>query len=1267
MPSFYIKSAMDTGYNLQVQNEEIESGSPIIFGEQSPTAWSSVWQITPDGVIACAANPAFVLTSGSAGGNNNKGFWLQLSPRTGDASQQWIIRKVPGYGSVSVYTIQNQQTSQYIDANCGPQNFQSGQPVLTWPNNAATINEYWVLDDLNVKPTAVYIQCESSGGLNTTNPFVLDLATLSGTSTNNIYNCVVNPWEQGKLSQAWHVNSDGTITNARTPLLAITATGHEAHVLVQPLQANTFNILQCWLYDDSSAEFAIAITDSDTELMNVQGGGSPSVGNQIITWIPSKAGSNDFWQFFEYAPTVPGQPVTLQVTSNQQVYALTMSANQSGAAVVLDTAQSGQGNLNQLWCLFPDGTVLSFANTNLALTFQEAGNQPVTVETYSAGNAQQQWWLQTNGALAARGTAKGMQYLDASSGYSNQAPLTTGSSAVEWSVSPYESAGHPGQWFTIRSGFGLPGSGAPLLLTVALGGKLMSSAPVGTMFGTEPRPAISQLWQLTLEGALVNAIDPSLVLTVSGNQLALAPNSSTPQQLWQWAYSGSQDVTARGQNVPVLWGTLQNMGTGNPVLTASGANGTGNTVSAAPLQGTEQGDSPGNYPAQLWYVAPHMPAFDQPTTLALVQPNATGSLVLALSNNTFAPGTAVVAVESSSAASTATWQFTDTGQIVNTANPVAVLSLTAGNPDPQTLSVYPLQPGNERFQTWTLTEEGLIYNMENMQALTVTIVSGTATLTTSPVVEDGGESGIYQRWDVSPSPALLTVLMQPPVPFPAAPAGSDEAAAYVYINAMLGLQPSVPNVVRDNALRLQYANLAAPLAAWQRQLSMLQRPTEIDAPAWSTVVAQLDAELTSAIGVQALFVQISMFHLMFSQAQAMALPGLITAVQLAETDKVTIRKKHAWIWDLCVGLVTTALNGVGAALGDPWVENQLKDVVKPWIKAAGKYGTPVLANLMQTSLTTTQAVMQSHQAEVQRDIDFEMTVLQLQQKLLETFQTMGQTLGEIQALVFRDWGKLRAVYEMTTLTNGGASLYWPSMLAPTLVDKLLPGYVNSVLQILMPNSAACQKIYRYSEQKPQTVTTTGLQSDLVSYIDLNPDGTQTTYTVGQSTPTQQMTNLMEMVWSNGVSPFQFFHAQAGWSQMQITEGSSDYTGKDNTFMVAYVQNFTGQPLYVWGYIDSTKSPEGQIWSPIDPVPLAPYGICTFAAATNGKVGNPVQGTIEIQDVSQNILASGPFHADGTSHNWNCSIVAKQGYSVTSSYEGAGQDDMINWNIGFYPA
>jgi hypothetical protein len=52
------------------------------------------------------------------------------------------------------------------------------------------------------------------------------------------------------------------------------------------------------------------------------------------------------------------------------------------------------------------------------------------------------------------------------------------------------------------------------------------------------------------------------------------------------------------------------------------------------------------------------------------------------------------------------------------------------------------------------------------------------------------------------------------------------------------------------------------------------------------------------------------------------------------------------------------------------------------------------------------------------------------------------------------------------------------------------------------------------------------------------------------------------------------------------------------------------------------------------------------------------------DSSGNVMASGYFHCDGTSHDWRCVIGAGTGYSVTSGYQGV-VDDMVSWNIGLY--
>lgn len=1285
MPRFKIKSAMNTGYLLAVDGGILASGTQIIFASEGQNDGNSVWQIGADGVIACAADPGLVLMPGESVTDGSTGYGLVLAQREpGDASQQWIVQKLQGYGDASVVTIQNKQNGQYINTNNStPTHFQSGEQAVTWPNDPPTLDEYWALEDVEIRPTAVYLQCGSSGNLNSGNPFVLDLKALDNTDTDYVYSAVVNPWVPGAPSQAWRLNSDGTITNMQVPLLALTATGDDMDVQVAPLTSSS-NPLQQWIYVGNGPNFTVNISGSTSDpkfdYLNVDGGGQPSVGNQVITY-KSNSGSNNDWLLFNYAMTVPGAPVTLQVSSNGQLYALAVAQGQSGAgaSIVLQAIDQGEVDSNQLWCIYPNGAVLCFLDPSLALTYSAQGNQPVTLQAYDPTNAQQQWWVQgpatdnpwqqpppgstlTDIVLAAR-VGSWSQYLDASGGYQDQAPLSTSSKSIQWTMTPYEPPAHPGQWFTIRSGQVLPGEGTPSLLTVGTGGELTSSPPLGVIVGAEATAAINQLWRLTMEGMLVCAINPGLVLTANGDTLTLSVNTGDAGQQWQWGYAGSTGLRALGDSVPLPWGALQNLGSGTPVLVSAGASSTGNAVTVAAMQGTGSGDSPGNYPAQLWYVTPHLPAFDQPTRLAVVQPGATGSLILALQNDQFAPGTPVVVVDSTAMSGTATWQFSDTGQIVNVVNPQAVLSLAGGNSGSQDVVVYPLQPGNQPFQCWGMTPEGLIYNLANMQALTVTVAGGTATLATAAAVDDGAANGIYQRWDVSPSPALMTVLMQPPVPFPVAAEGSDEAAAYVYINAMLGLQPAVQGITRDNALRQQYANLSAPLSSYQRKLGTLKCPPEIGATAWASVVDQLDAELTAAIAVQALFVQMSTFHMMFSQAQSMALPSLVTAVELSETDSVTVRKKHAWIWDMCIGLVNTALNVAGTMTGEKWAENFAKEEMA---KAVGvlavKYGAPALGNLLNTSLSVTQAVLQSHQGNVQRDINFEMTVLQLQQKLLQTFQTVGMALGQIQAMIFQDWGRLRAVYEMTTLTQSGASLYWPSVLAPTLVEQLLPGYVNSVLQTLMPNSKVCQTIYRISEDRSQS-SPAGLQSNLVTYVDLNPDGTQTTYTLGQSTPNAQMTNLMTMVWNNGINAFEFFHAQGGWSQMIIKEGSSKHTGKGNPFIVAYVQNFTPQAVSIsLSYPGS--NPEGEQWGPVDPVPLLPYGVATFASASTDRSGNPVQGYVQITDSSGNVMASGYFHCDGTSHDWRCVIGAGTGYSVTSGYQGV-VDDMVSWNIGLY--
>ncbi|HTJ98740.1 MAG TPA: hypothetical protein VL522_03900 [Bordetella sp.] len=143
-----------------------------------------------------------------------------------------------------------------------------------------------------------------------------------------------------------------------------------------------------------------------------------------------------------------------------------------------------------------------------------------------------------------------------------------------------------------------------------------------------------------------------------------------------------------------------------------------------------------------------MPVSDQIVSLTLALQNETGSMVLALDNDSVAPGTAAVAAHVSPLPKTMFWRFSGRGPIVSALSPRAALTMRQDNTG--AVVVYPPQPGNPSFQSWTMTDEGLIHNMDSTQVLTVSVEDGIAALTMFSVVEGGAAIGIYQHWNMTP-------------------------------------------------------------------------------------------------------------------------------------------------------------------------------------------------------------------------------------------------------------------------------------------------------------------------------------------------------------------------------------------------------------------------------------------------------------------------------------------------------------------------------------
>jgi hypothetical protein len=355
-----------------------------------------------------------------------------------------------------------------------------------------------------------------------------------------------------------------------------------------------------------------------------------------------------------------------------------------------------------------------------------------------------------------------------------------------------------------------------------------------------------------------------------------------------------------------------------------------------------------------------------------------------------------------------------------------------------------------------------------------------------------------------------------------------------------------------------------------------------------------------------------------------------------------------------MGLVYTALNAAGILVDDPEMGQQLS-------KGASfvKNGLPVIANLLQTAFTAGQAGAENQSpppSTVGEEVA--MTVLQLQQKLIDMIQRAGESIAEIETLILTDWGKLRAVYAMTGRPVGVNSLFWPASMAPMMVNKLMPGYIVGVLQALIPSDSK-NTITRQSQTSHSGVSP-GLQST-TSYVVLNSDGTQTLFT------TNVDETVMSMVWRNGGTPFTFFHAQDGWSSMPLNEDTTEIWA-GNPFMVCFVQNFTPNVLTVNASCGGSNA-KGQMCGNVNPQTLPAYGIVNFGAAASGGTGNPVDsGEVVIaQHLDGTNVLNGAFNADGTSHVWSCSVTSvnsQAGYTVFNSF-GAVMDDMVMWHIQIY--
>jgi len=1166
-------------YFVNIGGGQVQVNQDIILWGWSDIQWNDCWEMTPGGMIVCAVDPQLVI---GVDGNNNV---ITVQRNESDSTQRWTIARV---SNSAACTIQNQSTSQYLTVSGS--SIEGGPQLITEALGVGGVPEgqNWIIAPMQTQviPQQFYIRSKMTGNdtIGSGTPFVMAAAGSSAASK-----VVIDTWQPGAPSQLWAFNGDGTVSSGYGSSLVLTTSGtQDSDVSIDTLVAD--NPLQTWIVgDQSNDEYKDLIyvqISGGTLNLNLRGGTLKSNQN-VLAFYEQPYAANDFWELIPALPVPAGTWFSLQVDESADGFPFVLTAAASGKGVTIDLFQPGAAN--QLWVMQADGTIVSALDPSMALTANSSSDNPVTMSTVQSPlTSEQQWYIQGYGLVVNYSANSGLQYLNVKGG----GPASAGQAVITdslqlapnttWSVVPYQPR-PSGQWFSIQSATVAPSPGIPYLLTAWSDGQVLASPPQDSTIIPDGLPNANQLWRMTLQGVIVSAVNPNLVLTVNGDgNVVLAPSSGSTDQQWAWGTSASLPGATGKYGKDIRCGVLQNLGPSGNVLFAGQANNFFLPITLQAEQGAGTDDNPQTYPGQFWCMVPFLPAFEQWTTIRSL---AAGGLFL---NLPVKPKTSDQATVGRQNGSLSTWQFAWPGYIVSAANPEIVLSLSI---DGSSVVALPRQPGLQPFQLWTATPDGALLNRKNGQAMTVSGTVAGSTVTTTAL---SGSPDNSQKWEFSPGAALQTVLAQPPAPYPEA-GTPGETAAYTYINQSLGLA--------SGGLRTQYANLAAPLASYQSRLNgllALPPPDGVPSGEWTGVVKQLNEELTAVIAVQTLFQQVTTLYLELSQAQAMALSEVVTAAALPNGMQTTVKPKKkglkAVIEDVIGGLVYTGLNMAGTEFGDPDAGGQLFSI-----------GVPAIANLMQTGISSGQAGSayrrsaqnDKYQAVLNSIYVYEMSVLEMQQALLSEFQAGGAALGEIETLILADWGKLQAVYGMICTPGGISSLYWPSTMTPILAKRMLPGYITGVLQALMPANNSFSISATLHTNTGSNSWKTGLSSDFTQFIEDNDDGTQNKYIISKAN-----TEVLAMVFANGTDPADFFRGLNGWDIPLVYDV---FAGKQGFLVpwfaagiVVTIQNRTEQNLVLTILCHGLLGTGGVLNSKDDSnytVPIMPYGLYNFAGTT----------------------------------------------------------------------
>ncbi|MGN8069524.1 hypothetical protein [Mucilaginibacter sp. 22184] len=1197
---------------INISNGGTSQDSPLILWALAPgpTDWNSSWQLTPDGFIV---NPfLFNMVIGISGST-----LCIVTKDDTDQTQQWAITWYAGG-----YTISNNQNQQLITAASNQVPYVGGADPsntlsLTALNNSPSPEQLWKFLPAGYQQTInqFYIQTQCSG----TPPGGSSPYMLAANWQNNQLLACTQQWQPGASNQLWQFNYDGSVSPLSNSTWVLTSnassatdTSTQTDVVTPPA---TLSAQQIWTW--SHEQLILSSQEFGTQMVLTVKNAKASENAWVVTYEINQ-GSNEKWTRFPLESAPIGEWFYIQTELNQSSsstppgpeYVLTVAGSSPVASTLVQINQLQPGALSQLWQFTPEGTLINILNPSLLLSADPTTGNSISLQAAGDAGVLQTWCLLPNGmfAVANGTTVQYLSVLNSISATSSNPGMANGevttytypgsnNANASWKIVNYEPE-MSGQWFTIQSATEQKNNRIPFLLTVSNDWATVQTAPpLGGNILANGEAAVNQLWQFTLDGNIVSALNSGLFLT--GNQdgtLSLTPGQTgNPNQQWVWGDTWKMFII-HNSKYHFQSAVLLNVGQ-QLALYAQLNQGNSGTISSVSLKTAVSPAS--NVPGQCWFMAPFNPAYNQPTTFRNTggtekEPGLFLQLEEGATKNSY---NVVVGARGNAALST--WQFVYPGYIASSLNDNIVLSVEATEgandwtPDfGPNVTAYLRAPGAQPFQLWVADPSGMLVNKQTGFALTVTTDGTTYSLTTQPVSDQPDAS--MQLWDFSPGQALQTVLVMPRVPFPVPDDSSSQDLTNVYneINKTLGL---------PGGIRAQYQNLAAPLGTYLSVINMLFLKNS-QSQDWKTVVEQLNKEIISVTAIQQFFTQAGIMHQSLSQAQALLVSELITACAFPNGQNQPVtppKKKKKFIWDIVEGVLYTALNAAGALVGDPDVVGELKAGEKFL-----KHLLPVLANVMSASVTCYQARPSAQptsktQAVLQNIYNYELSVFQLQQSLLSLFENIGTMLGKMEMAILSDWGKTTAVYDMIKNTDTIDSLYWPASLTPVMTNQMLDGYAGKVFQTLIPSNPSFYiNAYLHNSTGPER----GLQEDQLTFYGENIDGTFSEW-VAVINP-----DVMNLLWSYGTNPNDFYRQLNGWDvQVKYPFTTTNNTASPSSATITItIFNITSVPMLL-----DTGGMEMVINAGTSEIP--PYGAQQFAGYVNynGGVAESANGNFQV--------------------------------------------------------